>query len=110
MRMKALNFDEAKIILKQELGDLYNGEQMPKYLHDKEFINYYGGFYIDQAHQNGIKPKPEAYIALTHMDVTHKLGVPRGTVPHTYADLGDNLNAREDDHYQVLRKGYFISK
>ena len=104
MRMKALNFDEAKIILDQELGDLYNGEPMPKYLHDKEFINYYGGFYIDQAYQNGIKPKPEAYIALTHMDVTHKLGV-----PHTHADLWDNLNAREDDHYQVLRKGYLVS-
>ena len=74
-KLKAAIYADAKLILEKELNG-YDGEKMPHHLNDRGFINYYGGFYIEQMARAREQPKASVYTELTDLDVLYKLGMP----------------------------------
>ena len=85
------NSREAKILLKQGLGDAYNGESVSSYLNDQPewHFSYYGGHYIELAFAASIKLRADIYVKLTDLDVARQNRIPSDT-----------------DAEEVLRKSY----
>lgn len=95
-KLNAAIFTDAKAILEREL-DGYNGDKMPHHLKDASFINYYGGFYIEQMERARQQPQFEVYKELTDLDVLYKLGMP---------DDQDLYQALKNDGYTGYAESY----